>query len=286
MMVSMRDDVQTATRFSALRVRDYRRFFVAVLLTMTADSIEHVISYWIMFRRFDSSALAGFAVISHWVPFLLLAVPMGALADRQDGRRLVRISQALFMLASATWGLLVVTDTLEVWHAAVLLLVHGVAGVIGAPALQLLIHHMVDDEALASAIRLNASSRYVSILLGPAVGAGLLLLLGPALGLLVNVALYLPLPLLLPRLPDPRRVTSAPAAWPPAGGVRPRILDMLRGDGRIATMTVLVGAASFFVGTAFQAQMPRYAQDLGADQTGLWYSALLASNAAGAVVGA
>src|SRR5262245_10982553 len=142
-MGRMTDDVPTSTRFAALRVRKYRRFLGAVLLAMTADSIEHVISYWVMFQRFHSSALAGFAVIGHWVPFLLLAVPMGSLADRHDCRRLVRISQWLFMLASAAWGVLLLTDTLEVWPAAAILLVHGVAGVVGAPALQLLIHHMV-----------------------------------------------------------------------------------------------------------------------------------------------
>ena len=41
---------------------------------------------------------------------------------------------------------------------------------------------MVGSADLPSAIRLNASSRYLAILLGPAVGGGLMLLLGPALG--------------------------------------------------------------------------------------------------------
>ena len=40
-------------------------------------------------------------------------------------------------------------------------------------------------------------------------------------------------------------------------------------------MIVLAGASSFFVGNAFQAQMPEYAQLLGADDTGARYSILL-----------
>ena len=32
-------------RFAALHVGEYRRYFIAVLLAMTADNIEHVISY-------------------------------------------------------------------------------------------------------------------------------------------------------------------------------------------------------------------------------------------------
>jgi hypothetical protein len=58
-------------RFAALRVRPYRQYFALSLLSMVADNIEHVISYWVMFQAFHSPALAGFAVISHWVPFLL-----------------------------------------------------------------------------------------------------------------------------------------------------------------------------------------------------------------------
>ena len=49
---------------------------------MMADNVEHVITYWLIFERFHSPALAGFAVIAHWAPFLLLGITFGALADR------------------------------------------------------------------------------------------------------------------------------------------------------------------------------------------------------------
>src|SRR5215813_9925688 len=76
-------------RFAALRVPAYRRYFVFSLMSMMADNIEHVITYWVMFRTFHSAALGGFAVISHWVPFLLLSLHTGALADRHDCRKLI-----------------------------------------------------------------------------------------------------------------------------------------------------------------------------------------------------
>lgn len=276
-------------RFAALHVRDYRRYFALGLLAMTADNIEHVISYWVIYQTFHSPTLAGFAVISHWVPFLLFSVYTGTLADRYDCRKLVQVGQGLFMLASAAWGLLFLTDRLQVWHAVVILLVHGAAGVIMAPASQLLVHDMVGGAQLPSAIRLNATSRHLAILLGPAIGGGLMLMLGPAGGLLTNVLLFLPFTLLLLRLPytghaDPGR---APGRRPPPGlldGVR--ILKEVRLDPRVVSMIALGGATSFFVGNAFQAQMPEYAHHLGTDEAGARYSILLAGNAAGAVLGA
>jgi MFS family permease len=278
-----------APRFAALHSRDYRWYLTLSLVAMTADNIEHVISYWVIFRAFHSPTLAGFAVISHWVPFLLFSVYTGALADRYDCRRLIQISQALFMLASLAWGVLFLTGALQMWHAVVILLVHGAAGVIGAPAVQLIIHDIVGSAQLQSAIRLNATSRHLAILLGPAVGGGLMLVLGPAWGLLANVLIYLPLTILLVRLPytghtrhddQPRRAGGFGL------GQALRLFREVSADRRLAMMIALGGATSFFVGNAFQAQMPEYAHRLGTDETGAGYSILLAANAAGAVVGA
>ena len=39
----------------------YRAQFAAYVLAMMADNIEHVISYWVVFQKFHSPALAGFA---------------------------------------------------------------------------------------------------------------------------------------------------------------------------------------------------------------------------------
>jgi hypothetical protein len=51
-------------------------------------------------------------------------------------------------------------------------------------------------------------------------------------------------------------------------------------------MLVLAGATSFFVGSAFQAQMPEYAHQHGSEEADVWYSVLFGANAAGALIGA
>jgi MFS family permease len=53
----------------------------------------------------------------------------------------------------------------------------------------------------------------------------------------------------------------------------------------LLSMTVLVGAASFFVGNAYQAQMPGFASDLGHERADFAYSMLLAADAAGGLIG-
>ncbi|HUI95423.1 MAG TPA: hypothetical protein VLX44_06705, partial [Xanthobacteraceae bacterium] len=51
-----------ATRsFAALRHRGFQAQFTTYVLAMMADNVEHVISYWMLFQKFHSPALAGFA---------------------------------------------------------------------------------------------------------------------------------------------------------------------------------------------------------------------------------
>jgi MFS family permease len=263
-------------------------FFVGNAMTMMADNVEHVISYWVMYQKFHSPVLGGFAVISHWVPFLLFSGYSGALATRLDPRRMIQSGLLLFMGVSVCWGVLIATDRLQVWHAAVLLTIHGCAGVLWGPPSQLLIHDIVDPGQLPSGVRLTATSRYVGMLLGPAVGNGLMLLLGPSHGILANAAIYLPMLIWLWRAPYGPRFRSTGDPRPAIGGLADAIatLRSMRGNNIILSMTMLAGAVSLFIGNAYQAQMPNFATDLGHGDAGISYAALTAADAGGALLGA
>jgi len=273
--------------FAALHHKDFRTYFITTALAMMADNIEHVISYWLLYTKFHSPVLAGFAVLSHWTPFLLFAVYFGAMADRYDCRKVIQAAQIMYMGVSAAWAILFFTDTIEVWHACVLLVIHGMAGVLWGPGSQLLIHDIVGREQLQSAIRLNSTSRQLGILFGPAVGGALMLVFSPAAGLVVNTLIYLPLTIWLLTVPytGHSREGAAPARRAIAWGDAFQIIREISGNRPIITMVALGGCVSFFVGTAFQATMPEFAHDLGTAKADFAYSALLAANAAGAVVG-
>ena len=253
---------------------------------MMADSIEHVISYWVIFEKFNSPALGGFAIVSHWLPFLLFSVYAGALADRFDPRRIIQLGMGLFMFVSLAWGYLFLTDTLEMWHAMVLLVLHGFAGVLWSPPSQVLLHDIVDSSLLQSAVRLNATARYLGLLLGPAVGGGILLLMGPTYGILFNALLYLPTVLWLWRAPYGPKFRTTPRPVRAVRGFRDiaTTLREIATHRTIMPMTLLAGGASLFIGTAYQAQMPGFAHDLGHTDADLSYSMLLAADAAGALM--
>ena len=271
--------------FAALRHPGYRAYFAGSALAMMADSIEHVISYWIIFQKFHSPALGGFAILSHWLPFLFFSVYSGALADRYDPRRLIQLGMLLFMLASLGWGLLFLTDSLERWHAAVLLVIHGFAGVFWHPAAQLLIHDIVGTAQLQSAVRLGATARYLGLLFGPAVGGAFLLAFGPAHGLLLNALIYLPLLIWLWKAPYGPRFREEQAPRRAVRGLADIVSTAreIAGNRAIVSMVMLAGLTSLFVGNGYQPQMPEFARDLGHGDPDLSYSMLLAADAAGAL---
>ena len=257
------------------------------MLTMMADNIEHVMSYWVAFQKFHSSALGGFAVVSHWLPFLVFSVPVGALNDRFDSRRLIQMGAALFMAVSLGWGYFFVTGTLQIWHAMVLLVLHGCAGVFWFTSSQVLLYDVVGQSGIASAVRLNASARYLGMLAGPGVGSLIMRTLGPTHGMFLNAAFYLPLIVWLIRAPYGRHFRSGEGPRRAVRGLAD-IVETVRDVRQIpilSAMIVLAGGASFFIGNSYQAQMPAFASDLGHGNPGAAYTALLGADAAGALTG-
>ena len=273
--------------FAAFANRDFRIYVLGGTAAMMADNIEHVISYKVLFDKFHSPALAGFAVISHWVPYLFLAGFTGALADRFDVRRLIQVGMLLFIGVSVSWGIMFATDTVNLQAAMLLLIVHGLAGVIWMPAAQVLIHQIVGPAQLPSAVRLNATGRYLGFLVGPLLGAGLLLGLGPAKGIFVNALIYTPLLIWLVNAPYGAAAKEPRSARPAVRGfadITSTMAVVLRSP-VLLSMTVLVGAASFFVGNAYQAQMPELARDLQHGRPDFTYGLLLGADAAGGLLG-
>src|ERR1700744_4239941 len=273
--------------FAALRYRGFQAQFGTYVLAMMADNIEHVISYWMLYQKFHSPALAGFAVLSHWLPFLLFSVASGPLSGKFDPRRLIQCGMGLFITASLGWGYFFITGTLEVWHAMVLLVIHGCAGVLWQTPNQLLLYDIVGPADLMSAVRLNAVARYVGVLVGPAMGGVIMLALGPSYGILLNTVFYLPLVLWLVNAPyGPRFRKGTPAPRRAVRGFSDIVHTIrdIRHHSVIVSMTLLAGAASFFVGNAYSSQMPGFASDLGHGDPGVAYSMLLAADAGGGLL--
>lgn len=273
-------------KFEVLRRSGSRWYILGAALSMMADSVEHVLTYWVLWETFHSPLLVGFQIISHWLPYLLFSVHAGALAERFDCRRIIQFAQVLFMLVSLTWGILFLTGTLQLWEACVLLVVHGLAGCLWAPAEQMMLYDYAGPRELPSAVRINATFRSLGFLLGPVVGSALLVGLGPTIGIFVNVLFYVPLTLFLMRTKVTGHLRSGLATGPRMTLVSAfRVLGTVRRNPLLVGMLALAALGAMTVGAVMQNAMPEFANLLGAGSAGLAYGVLLFANGIGGVVG-
>ena len=98
----------------------------------------------------------------------------------------------------------------------------------------------------------------------------MLLLFGPYDGIFVNALIYVPLFIWLMRAPYGSRQRGRRAAPAGVNGFADvwSTMQVVARNPVLLSMTVLVGASAFFVGNAYQAQMPGFALDLGHGQRG------------------
>lgn len=279
---------EPARRFGVLRSWKTAPYLVGAGLAMMGDNIEHVITYFVLWETFHSPVLVGFQLVSHWLPFLLFSVYAGALAERFDCRRIIQIGQGLFMFVSLCWGVLFFTDSLQLWQACVLLVLHGMAGCLWGPAEQMMLYDFAGREQLPSAVRINATFRSLGILCGPVVGSALMLWLGADGGIIANIVFYLPLTLFLTRT----KYTGHTRDGGFSSG-RMSLLDSFRVLGTVRRNRVLMGMlilaalASISIGAVLQTSMPAFGPIFtppGADGE-LVYGALLFALGIGGVLG-
>lgn len=268
-------------RFAALTVPHFRYYAGTALLSMVGDNIEHVIGYWVIWQLTQSPFWLGYAVVAHWLPFTLFSFYSGSLADRFDCRRLILFAEALYIVVSFGWGWLYLTGQLQVWHIAILLVPHGIAGLIFTTSSMLILHDIVGEEKLVSAISLNAALRPLATTLGPAIGGILMATVGPGWGFFVNILIYLPLSIAVTLLPyrggAVRRRHEGGWSFILAG------LKAVRQSPTIVAILCVLAATSLLVGNTFQVLMPAFAERLGVAEAG--YSLLLSANGVGAILG-
>ncbi len=162
--------------FRALRVRNYRLYASANLVSLTGTWMQRIGQDWLVLQLSDDSGVAlGLITALQFGPTLLLSMYGGVLADRYDKRRMLLVTQALMGVlalgarrcswppASSSSG------TSSCWPAAL-----GAVAAVDAPVRQSFVSEMVGPELLANAVSLNSTIFNGARLVGPAL-AGLLI---------------------------------------------------------------------------------------------------------------
>lgn len=268
--------------FASLRRPAFRRYFVGHVLSLLGFWIRVIVQGWLVYELSGRRDTLGYVTAAGLLPLLLLSPFGGVLADRVDRRKLLLAMPWVAIVANVVLGILVLSGQVLIWHVFAAAILIGAARAIEIPVRNAFVRDLAGKKDLRNAIALNSAGFNAARVVGPALGAPLLWLLGVGPCFLIAAAMNLIMVLALAGI----RIEPEGAARDHAGPLK-ELLEGIRyvhGHRRTRTLMLLLAITLLFTWT-YQTQMPAYAKDqLGMDESG--YSLLMAAPGLGALVGA
>ena len=173
--------------FRSLSHRNYRLFFGGQGISLIGTWMQQVAMSWLVYRLTQSALLLGVVGFTSRIPTFLLASLAGVLADRWNRHHVLVMTQTLSMIQAMILAILVLTQTVAVWHIISLSLFLGLINALDIPTRQSFVVDMIEKkEDLGNAIALNSSIVNGARLIGPSVAGMLIATLGEGMCFLIN----------------------------------------------------------------------------------------------------
>lgn len=181
----------TARQFSSLKIYNYRVYFIGQLISLVGTWMQTTAQAWLVLKLTGSPLALGTVTTLQFLPITVFTLFGGAFADRLPKRRVLMITQTLAMLQAFVLGLLVVTDTVQLWHVYVLAAFLGTVNAFDGPVRQSFGVELVGREQLVNAVALNSSIFNMARIMGPAVAGIAIAAVGISTAFLVNAASFI-----------------------------------------------------------------------------------------------
>ena len=178
--------------FRTLHYRNYRLFFIGNGISLIGTWMQQVAISWLVYRLTGSALLLGVIAFASLFPGFMLVPFAGLLSDLWSRRRILLVSQILFMLQAATLAILVMTNLVAVWQIVLLSVFLGLVSAFDIPARQSFVVEIIDNrEDLGSAIALNSALFNGTRLIGPSLAGIAIAIVGEGVCFLLNALSYL-----------------------------------------------------------------------------------------------
>jgi MFS family permease len=179
-----------AGAFRALRVRNYRLFFIGQVLSVIGTWIQATAVGWIVLQKTHDSTGLGLVVALQFLPLLLFGAYAGTVADRHDKRTILIVANVSAAAVALATALLVSNDAASVAVLAAMSLLLGCATAFETPTRQSFIAELVQPRDIPSAVGLNGATMTGARVVGSAVAGLVLAALGASICLYVNAASF------------------------------------------------------------------------------------------------
>ncbi|MGH2748880.1 MAG: MFS transporter, partial [Actinomycetota bacterium] len=174
------------TMFRSLRVRNYRIYFFAQIISMIGTWAQITAQMWLVLQLTGSGVALGVVSALQFLPVLIGGAWGGVIADRFDKRRLLMATQGAGGLIAIALGTLTVAGVVELWMVYALAVLMGCVLVVDVPTRQSFLTEMVGKTELANAVGLNSTVFTTARIVGPAVSAALISTVGIGWAFMLN----------------------------------------------------------------------------------------------------
>jgi MFS family permease len=160
--------------FAAMRDRDFRLLWLGAEASLLGAQMRQIANGFLAYELTGSAAILAAVMLAQSLPSLFLSMFGGVIADRVRRRKLLMFSQSFLFCDSFIIMLLVVTGLVEVWHIALIGVLHGSVLAFNQPARQAYMVELAGSANVTQAIALYSSGQTAVRIIGPSI-AGLLL---------------------------------------------------------------------------------------------------------------
>jgi predicted MFS family arabinose efflux permease len=263
------------TQFHALLSNaNYRRYALGNFFSINGLWIQRVAIGWLVWELSHSAVWLGVIALAETGPTIVLGFPAGALLDRMDPLKALRLTQVLTVVYSTLLALVTLAGNESVALIAGLVLVRGVIFSLNRPARMTIVYALVGRDLLPNALALNATIFNTAKFIGPAVAGVVLVAAGAGATLAVVVFMQLVFTLALARL----NVDTARSRKAQPAGIREEIVEGVRyvlEHPAVRIQFLLIFTVSLF-GKPLTDLLPGFANgEFGRDASGLAWMLLM-----------
>ena len=177
--------------FSPLRNRNFAWYYASRFTDTLGTMMAGVALAFAVLDITDSATALGQVLAAHTIPMVLFLLFGGVIADRFPRTLILQGSNLLAALTQGILAYLVISGQAELWMFLVLAALNGTVDAIGFPAMASMVPQLVARNQLQSANALLSLSRGGLTVVGPTIGALLVVTVGPGWGLAANAATWL-----------------------------------------------------------------------------------------------
>ena len=197
-----------ADAVAPLRNRSFAWYFASRFVNTLGNMMASIALAFAVLDITDSPTALGQVLAAHTIPMVALLLYGGVIADRVPRTVVLQFSNLTSALTQGAIALLVLSGHAEIWMLVVLSVAHGAVSGIGFPAMASVLPQLVPRADLQPANALISLTRNGMMVLGPTVGALLVVTLGSGWALAVDaltwaVAALLLVPVAIPKKESP-----------------------------------------------------------------------------------